>query len=128
MPPPINLHKLKSMQGHLSYIRRFISNLSGRCKPLSRLMKKGVPFEWDQACQCAFFEIKRYLIDPPVLDALVKDRPCIDYIYTGVICTSLCAFLALNNVEERYPHIMVLVALLDLHPITRIWKIYISYY
>lgn len=29
----------------------FISNLFGRCKALSRLMKKGVAFEWDELCQ-----------------------------------------------------------------------------
>jgi hypothetical protein len=51
MPPPINLHKLKSFQGHLAYIRRFISNIPGRCKPFSRVIKKGVPFQWDQAYQ-----------------------------------------------------------------------------
>jgi len=72
MPPPTNLHELKSFQGHLAYIRRFISNLSGRCKPFSRLMKKGVPFEWDQACQNAFLEIKKYLIKPPVLGTRLK--------------------------------------------------------
>lgn len=65
MPPPTNLHELRSFQGHLAYIRRFISNLSGRCKPFSRLMKKGVSFEWDQACQNAFLDIKKYLIHPP---------------------------------------------------------------
>ncbi|KAG9444918.1 hypothetical protein H6P81_016258 [Aristolochia fimbriata] len=45
MPKPKNLSELKSMQGHLAYIRRFISNLAGRCQPFSRLMKKDTPFE-----------------------------------------------------------------------------------
>jgi hypothetical protein len=42
MPPPENVHELKSLQGHLAYIRRFISNLSGRCKPFST-HEKGCP-------------------------------------------------------------------------------------
>ena len=33
MPEPKNLRKLRSLQGHLAYIRRFISNLVGRCQP-----------------------------------------------------------------------------------------------
>ncbi|XP_019251292.1 PREDICTED: uncharacterized protein LOC109230224 [Nicotiana attenuata] len=33
----------------MAYLRRFISNLARKCQPFSRLMKKGVPFEWDQA-------------------------------------------------------------------------------
>jgi hypothetical protein len=30
MPPPCNLNELRALQGKLAYIRRFISNLSGR--------------------------------------------------------------------------------------------------
>ena len=40
MPSPSTLEELKSFQGKLAYIRRFISNLSGRCKPFSEFMKK----------------------------------------------------------------------------------------
>jgi len=58
MQPPRNLRELR---GLLAYIRRFISNLSERCQPFTRLIKKGVSFIWDDACQQAFEEIKRYL-------------------------------------------------------------------
>lgn len=44
MPPPRNLRELQGLQGRLAYIRRFISNLSRRCQPFTRLMKKDVPF------------------------------------------------------------------------------------
>lgn len=40
MSPPTTLKELKSLQGKLAYIRRFISNLAGRCQSFSRLMKK----------------------------------------------------------------------------------------
>jgi hypothetical protein len=99
MPQPTNLHELKSLQGHLAYIRRFISNLSGRCKPFSRLMKKGVPFQWDQACQNAFDDIKKYLTNPPVLSAPVKGRPLI--LYTAAMPTSLGALLAQTNDDRK---------------------------
>ncbi|KAL0300456.1 UNVERIFIED_CONTAM: hypothetical protein Sangu_3119800 [Sesamum angustifolium] len=49
MPEPQNIH-----EGKLAYLRRFISNLAGRCQPFSRLMKKDVPFQWDEACDKAF--------------------------------------------------------------------------
>ena len=58
MPPPRNLRELRGLQGRLAYIRRFISNLSGRCQPFTRLLKKDTPFIWDQACQNAFESIK----------------------------------------------------------------------
>ena len=69
MPEPQNIHELKSLQGRLSYLRQFISNLAGRCQPFSRLMKKEIPFEWDEACNNAFKSINAYLMKPPMLVA-----------------------------------------------------------
>ncbi|KAL0440126.1 UNVERIFIED_CONTAM: Transposon Tf2-12 polyprotein [Sesamum latifolium] len=82
MPEPRNIHELKSLQGKLAYLRRFISNLAGRCQPFSRLMKKDVPFEWDEACDKAFKSIKSYLMKPPVLVAPVHGCPLILYVAT----------------------------------------------
>ena len=80
MPPPRNLKELRGLQGRLAYIRRFISNLAGRCHPFSHLMKKDAPFEWDEKCQNAFESIKKYLSSPPVLGAPIKGKPLILYI------------------------------------------------
>ncbi|KAL0458500.1 UNVERIFIED_CONTAM: Transposon Tf2-12 polyprotein [Sesamum latifolium] len=44
MPPPRNLKELRSLQGNLAFIRRFISNLAARCQPFNQLMKKDAPF------------------------------------------------------------------------------------
>lgn len=99
LPPPTDLNKLKKLQGHLAYIRRFISNLSGRTQPFTRLMKKGVPFQWDDKCQNAFDSIKRYLLNSPVLAAPVKGRPLILYIATQP--ASVGALLAQHNDEGK---------------------------
>ena len=72
MPEPQNIHELKSLQGKLAYIRRFIFNLVGHCQPFSRLMKKDVPFKWDEACRNAFESIKTYLLNPFVLRAPIQ--------------------------------------------------------
>ncbi|XP_070013590.1 uncharacterized protein [Nicotiana sylvestris] len=79
-PEHRDIHELKSLQGKLAYPRRFISNLTGRCQPFSRLMKKGIPFKWDQACSNAFESIKTYLVKPPVLAAPIPRKPLILYI------------------------------------------------
>jgi len=78
--PPKNLKELKGLQGRLTYIRRFIANLSGRCQPFTRLMKKGVSFVWDQTCQEAYEDIKRYLTKPPVLVAPISGKPFMLYV------------------------------------------------
>ncbi|KAG9442397.1 hypothetical protein H6P81_018251 [Aristolochia fimbriata] len=80
MPEPRNVSELKSFQGHLAYIRRFISNLAGRCQPFSRRLKKGTPFEWDDSCRNAFNNIKAYLTKPLVLVAPIVDKPLLLYI------------------------------------------------
>ncbi|KAG9442525.1 hypothetical protein H6P81_018379 [Aristolochia fimbriata] len=80
MPEPKNSSELKSFQGHLAYIRRFILNLAGRCQPFNRLLKKDTPFEWDESCRNAFNNIKAYLTKPPVLVAPIVDRPLMLYI------------------------------------------------
>ena len=58
MQPLRNIRELRGLQGRLAYIQRFISNLSERCQPFTKLMKKGVSFVWDDACQQVFKEIK----------------------------------------------------------------------
>src|SRR3954470_24134399 len=75
MEPPQSLKELRGLQGKMAYIRRFISNLSGCCQPFSKLMRKGVTFVWDQACQDAFDEIKHYLTTPPVLVPPPRGKP-----------------------------------------------------
>ncbi|KAM2731759.1 hypothetical protein EV2_035390 [Malus domestica] len=99
MPEPRNLHELKSLQGRLAFIRRFISNLAGRCQPFSRLMKKDVPFVWDKACNNAFESIKKYLSSPPVLGAPVPGKPLILYIAAQE--SSVGALLAQENESQK---------------------------
>ncbi|KAL6331477.1 hypothetical protein AAG906_011417 [Vitis piasezkii] len=59
MSEPRNLQELRSIQRRLAFIRQFISNLTGRCQPFNQLMKKDVPFFWDEACHNAFESIKK---------------------------------------------------------------------
>jgi len=69
MPEPKDLKERRGLQGRLAYIRRFISNLAGRCHPFSHHMKKGAPSKWDESYKNAFKSIKKYLSSPPVLEA-----------------------------------------------------------
>lgn len=61
--------------------------------PTVRLMKKGVPFEWDEACQNAFDGIKAYLLNPPVLMSPIKAL----ILYITAFEGSLGALLAQNH-------------------------------
>src|SRR5436853_1651241 len=97
MEPPRKIKELRGLQGKLAYIRRFISNLSGRCQPFSKLLKKGVTFTWDQTCQDAFEEIKQYLTSPPVLVPPTQGKPF--FLYVRAMERSLGTLLAQKNDE-----------------------------
>ncbi|XP_062094067.1 uncharacterized protein LOC133800111 [Humulus lupulus] len=99
IPPSRNLHQLHGLQGRLAYIRRFISNLSGRCQPFSKLMQKNVSFIWDEACQNAFESIKKYLLHPPVLRAPILGKSLM--LYMTSLDRSVRALLAQNNEEGK---------------------------
>jgi len=62
-------------------------------------MKKGAPFIWDEQCQNAFDNIKRYLLNPPVLMAPVKGFPLILYIAAQPF--SVGALFAQKNDEGK---------------------------
>ena len=55
-------------------------------------MKKGASFVWDQACQEAYEDIKRYLTKPPVLVAPTSRKPFL--LYAKAMDHSLSALLA----------------------------------
>ena len=101
MQPPKSLIELRGLHERLAYIRWFISNLSGRCQPFSKLMKKSVSFIWDDACQQAFEKIKRYLMHPPVLTASMSEKPFL--IYIRAMDHSLGVLLAQNN-DQGHEH------------------------
>ncbi|KAG9447247.1 hypothetical protein H6P81_013375 [Aristolochia fimbriata] len=99
MREPKNLSELKSLQGHLAYVRPFISNLARICQPFSRLMKKDTPFECDESCRRAFQNIKDYLMKPPVLTTPMPGKPLLLYIAAQE--KSLGALLAQNDDQGK---------------------------
>ncbi|PKI66317.1 hypothetical protein CRG98_013279, partial [Punica granatum] len=80
LPPPSTVREIRSFLGRLNYIARFIANLTDKCQPLFRLLRKNAVVEWDDECQKAFNTVKAYLIQPPVFVPPSPDRPLILYL------------------------------------------------
>jgi ribonuclease HI len=91
MVPPTMKRELQHLIVKINFIRRFISNLSGRIKSFMDLMKikADEEFRWGVEQQRTFKEIKEYLTRPPVLVPLQQDRPF--YIYLSVGDTSIAS-------------------------------------
>jgi hypothetical protein len=67
LPPPRTILQLQSLQGKANFLRRFIANYAEITKGFMRLLKKDVPFHWDDAAQCSFEALKHALTTAPLL-------------------------------------------------------------
>lgn len=53
--------------GLTGYYRRYIKHYGMLSRPLSDMLKKGVPYVWTSATEAAFQQLKQALTDAPVL-------------------------------------------------------------
>ena len=65
--PPRNVTEVRSFLGLAGYYRRFVQGFSVIASSLTRLVRKGVKFEWDDKCQSSFERLKEILVEQPVL-------------------------------------------------------------
>ncbi|XP_050217340.1 uncharacterized protein LOC126668171 [Mercurialis annua] len=95
--PPRNKTELQRFLGQVNYLRRFISNLAGKTKVFSELLKlkKEDVFRWETIHQEAFDEIKDYLMKPPVLMPPKKGIPL--RLYISAAEGSIGCLLAQSN-------------------------------
>jgi hypothetical protein len=67
LPPPHTILQLQSLQGKANFLRCFIANYVEITKGFMRLLKKDVPFLWDEAAQRSFDALKYALTTAPLL-------------------------------------------------------------
>ena len=67
LPPPRNIRGIRSFLGHAGFYRRFIKNFSHIARPLSKLLGKDVPFDFDHSCLIAFNQLKKELSSAPII-------------------------------------------------------------
>ena len=69
---PKSVFEIRSFLGLAGYYRRFIEDFSRLAAPMTRLTQKEVKFVWDDSCERAFQELKRWLTSDPIL--IVPER------------------------------------------------------
>lgn len=74
-PTPKNAKNIKQFLGLAGYYRRFIPNFSGTSKPLTNLLRKDVPFKWEDAQSKAFKTLANLLCEQPLLQFPDFTRP-----------------------------------------------------
>ena len=64
--PPRSVTEVRSFLGLAGYYRRFVKGFSIIASPLTKLLKKGVKFEWIDKCQDSLEQLKEMLVEAPV--------------------------------------------------------------
>ena len=57
--PPRNVTEVRSFVGLAGYYRRFVQGFSVIASSLTRLLRKGVKFDWDDKCQSSFEKLAK---------------------------------------------------------------------
>nr|GFA19864.1 retrotransposon protein, putative, Ty3-gypsy subclass [Tanacetum cinerariifolium] len=94
-PRPTSVTEVRSFLGLAGYYRRFVEGFSRLALPLTKLMRKGEKFVWNEEREKSFEELKQRLVSAPVLtlpsglvgfqiysDASKKDNKSLKYIFT----------------------------------------------
>ncbi|WCJ18433.1 Transposon Tf2-6 polyprotein [Euphorbia peplus] len=92
MQPPKTEKEVRGFLGRLNFIARFIAQMTTKCEPIFKLLRKNNPGTWDHECQLAFDKIREYLQNPPILHPPNPDKPLL--LYLTVCENSMGAFLA----------------------------------
>ena len=131
--PPKNMSEVRSFLGLAGYYRKFVEGFSKIAAPLTKLTRKDVKYEWVDACQQSFEELKGRLTSAPVL-ALPNGRDGFvvysDASQQGLGCVLMqndrviaYASRQLKKHEENYPtHDLELAAVVFA---LKIWRHYL---
>ena len=71
---PQTLRQTRAFCGMVNFLSSFLPNLWKLLIPIYDLQKKAKKFKWREEAEITFNEIKKHLINPPVLKALTPDE------------------------------------------------------
>ena len=89
-PTPTTVTELRGFLGLTGYYRRFVKHYGILAKPLTNLLKKKL-FQWDQAADTAFQQLKTVMTQTPVMALPNFDIPFV--VETNACATRVCAVL-----------------------------------
>jgi hypothetical protein len=91
LPPHVNIKGIRSFLGHASFYRRFIKDFSHIARPLTNLLAKDVPFQFDDACLKAFETLKKALTSAPIIQPPDWSLPFEIMYDASDLCSRCCA-------------------------------------
>ena len=67
MPAPRTAKEIKQFLGLIGYYRKFVPRFADISRPLTKLMRHNVVFEWTDQCSKAFNHLRELLMEYPIL-------------------------------------------------------------
>lgn len=77
IPTPDNKDKLRKFLGMITYVAKFIPNLSKLSANLRQLLKKDIVWQWEDVHDKEFNNLKRQLSNSPVLQYYDRNQPIV---------------------------------------------------
>ena len=90
-PSPCSVHDIQVFLGFANFYCHFVFKYSKIATPLTRLLRKGIPFHFDTSAQEAFLALKKAFTSAPVLAhfdpsrAIVVETDASDFAIAGVL-------------------------------------------
>ncbi|XP_070023122.1 uncharacterized protein [Nicotiana sylvestris] len=132
-PRPTSVSDIRSFLGLVGYYRSFLERFSSISSPLTRLTQKKVKFQWSDACEKSFEELKKRLTSAPILKLPEGTEGFVVYCDASGVCLG-CVLMQhgkviayasrqLKDHEKSYPtHDLELVAVVFA---IKIWRHYL---
>jgi hypothetical protein len=105
LPPPTNIKGVQSFLGHAGLYRHFIKDFSHIARPLTNLLAKDAPFEFNDKCLDAFHILKKPLISTPII------QPPDWSLHFEILCDASDYAMGQFWVKQRIESIMQLLML-----------------
>ena len=74
-PTPKTMKDVRSFMGFTNFYRKFIGNYLNIARPLIDLTKKNEPWNWNDACENVFNQLKNIFMKEPVLQLPDLTKP-----------------------------------------------------
>ncbi|XP_024004949.1 uncharacterized protein LOC112082088 [Eutrema salsugineum] len=101
LPSPTTKREVQRLTGRIAALNRFISRSTDKCLPFYQLLHGNKHLEWNEKCEEAFAELKKYLSMPPVLSKPETGETL--YLYIAISEFAVSSVLVREDRGEQKP-------------------------
>ncbi|XP_024004820.1 uncharacterized protein LOC112081977 [Eutrema salsugineum] len=101
LPSPTTKREVQRLTGRIAALNRFISRSTDKCLPFYQLLRGNKHLEWNEKCEEAFAELKKYLSTPPVLSKPETGETL--YLYIAISEFAVSSVLVREDRGEQKP-------------------------